>query len=640
MPWDQGLDRDSSAYGIASSQTRFNRVVAGPGTGKSFALKRRVARLLEQGADPDRILPVTFTNVAAEDLQREMLQIGVPGCENIRGSTLHSLCMRILSRQSVLDALGRRPRPLNRFEIEPLLYDLPKKFGDKRGRNKRIRAYESAWARLQHETPGYAQNPDDAAFEDALVAWLTFHEGMLIGEIIPYAYRYLKDNPAAPERNLYDYVLVDEYQDLNKAEQGVVDLLCNAANLCIVGDDDQSLYSFKFAHPAGIREFPTTHRPTTEHQIVECRRCPTRAVQMANSLIAHNRDREPRQLTPIPGNGPGDIAIKQYQTLENEAVGIADLIADLVSNQAYTPEDFLVLAQRRSVGNPIHDALTGRSIPSKSYYQEGAPENHSAQERLAILKLVVNPQDRIALRWLLGFGSGDFRSGAYARVRAHCEQTGTAPWDVMTALADGKLQIPHTHRLASRFEAIRNEISELGQAGDIQEFVGRWLGGQVAADEPFQVLARELSTSSETAAELLKALIAAVSLPDIPPDVAQVRIMSLHKSKGLSSPVVIIAGCVEGLLPTAPDVDASPAERQAQLEEQRRLFFVGLTRVKAMPGDNKPGTLVLTSSRSMSLADAMNSRIRPARVQYGRAFVHTSRFIRELGPTAPAPEAG
>ena len=120
-----------------------------------------------------------------------------PAARTFAGSTLHSLCMRILSRQSVLDALGRIPRPLNKFEIEPLLYDLPKNFGDKRGRNKRIRAYEAAWARLQHETPGYAQNPDDAAFEDALVAWLTFHEGMLIGEIIPYVYRYLKDNPAA-----------------------------------------------------------------------------------------------------------------------------------------------------------------------------------------------------------------------------------------------------------------------------------------------------------------------------------------------------------------------------------------------------------------------------------------------------------
>jgi DNA helicase II / ATP-dependent DNA helicase PcrA len=533
MPWDQDLERDSPAYGIASSQTRFNRVVAGPGTGKSFALKRRVARLLEEGADPKRILPVTFTNVAAEDLQREMFQIGVLGCESIRGSTLHSLCMRILSRENVLQAVGRKPRPLNRFEIEPLLYDLSNDFGDKRARNNRIRAYEAAWARLQHEMPGYAQDPDDATFEDALVGWLTFHEGMLIGEIIPYVYRYLKDNPAAPERSLYDYVLVDEYQDLNKAEQGVVDLLCDAANLCIVGDDDQSLYSFKFAHPAGIREFPATHPPTSDHQIIECRRCPIRIVQMANSLIGHNKDREPRQLTPLLGNGPGTIAIKQYQTLEDEAVGVADLVADLINNQGYVPEEILVLAQRRSVGNPIHEALTGRNIPSKSYYQEGALENHSAQEWLAILKLVVDPQDRIALRWLLGSGSNDFRTGAYTRLRAHCEQTGMTPWDVMTALADGKLKIPHTHHLVARFKAIRNEISELGQAGNIQEFVKRWFGEQVEADEPFQVLARELSSDTDTAAELLEALIAAVSLPDIPPDVAEVRIMSLHKSKGL-----------------------------------------------------------------------------------------------------------
>src|SRR5690349_16480774 len=153
MPWDDDLDPQSPAYGIASAEERFIRVVAGPGTGKSFALKRRVARLLEEGANPRRILPVTFTNVAAEDLQREMLQVGVPGCEDIRGSTLHSLCMRILSRQQVLETIGRIPRTLNRFEMEPLLYDLSNAFGDKRARSKRIRAYEAAWARLQHEQP-------------------------------------------------------------------------------------------------------------------------------------------------------------------------------------------------------------------------------------------------------------------------------------------------------------------------------------------------------------------------------------------------------------------------------------------------------------------------------------------------------
>jgi superfamily I DNA/RNA helicase len=141
--------------------------------------------------------------------------------------------------------------------MEPLLYDLPNTFGDKRARNKRIRAYEAAWARLQHEEPGHAR--DDQAFENALVGWLGFHKGMLIGEIIPYAYRYLRDNPAAPEREMFDYILVDEYQDLNKAEQAVIDLLTGAGHVCIVGDDDQSLYSFKHAHPAGIREFHLTH---------------------------------------------------------------------------------------------------------------------------------------------------------------------------------------------------------------------------------------------------------------------------------------------------------------------------------------------------------------------------------------------
>jgi superfamily I DNA/RNA helicase len=214
------------------------------------------------------------------------------------------------------------------------------------------------------------------------------------------------------------------------------------------------------------------------------------------------------------------------------------------------------------------------------------------------------------------------------------------PWDVLTALADGNLKIAHMSHLIARFKRIRDEILNLSRADNIQNLMERWLGEQVEADEPFQILARELSANTDTAGKLLEALIAAVSLPDIPPDVAEVRIMSLHKSKGLSSPVVIIAGCVEGLLPTAPDAEATPAEREAELEEQRRLLFVGLTRVKAMPGENRPGVLVLTSSRSMSVADAMQSGIRPAGVWYGRAFMHTSRFIGELGLTAPYPETG
>jgi len=639
MPWNDNLDPESPAYGIAAAAARFVRVVAGPGTGKSFALKRRVARLLEEGENPRRILPVTFTNVAAEDLQREMLLVGVPGCEEIRGSTLHALCMRILSRQNVLEAIGRIPRPLNRFEMEPLLYDLPNTFGDKRARAKRIRAYEAAWARLQHDTPGHALTAEDRAFEAVLIGWLRFHRGMLIGEIIPYVYRYLRDNPAAPERGLFDHILVDEYQDLNKAEQGVIDLLGEAAEVCIVGDDDQSLYSFKHAHPAGIREFDATHQPTEDHAVLECRRCPTRVVEMANALIGHNVDRDPRQLLARVQNGRGEVSIIQYDTLETEAIRIAELVADLIDNRDYRLQDILVLAQRRSVGNPIHEALSGRNIPSKSYYQEGMIDNVAAQERLAMLKLFIDSGDRIALRWLLGYGSNDFRKNAYARLRTYCEQHGAEPWTALEQLAAGELRIPYTQPLVERHRAIRAELDAFREHPTLHEFVPTWLQDQLNESDPFHSLVLELSLTVASPEELLGAVIEAVSQPDIPPDVTEVRIMSRHKSKGLSSPVVIIAGCVEGLLPTANDPELTAVQNAAALEEQRRLFFVGLTRVKADP-TNRPGVLILTSNRSMSLADAMQSGIRPARVVYGRAHVHASRFIQELGPSAPATQRG
>lgn len=268
-------------------------------------------------------------------------------------------------------------------------------------------------------------------FQRSLIAWLRFHEGMLIGEIIPELYRYLRNNPAAIERSMYDHVLVDEYQDLNKAEQAVVDLLCSAASLCVVGDDDQSLYSFKHAHPEGIRTFPRTHAGTSAHYLLECYRCPTRVVSVANALITYNVDREPRQLTPVAVNGSGEMWIRQLPDVAREANIVAAFIDEQINTHGRKPGEILVLAQRRSIGNPIHAALQARGIPSKSYYQESELDNEVAQERLAIFKLFVNRADRIALRWLLGMGSNDFRAKSYARLRAHCEQTGRSPWDAL-----------------------------------------------------------------------------------------------------------------------------------------------------------------------------------------------------------------
>src|SRR5262249_32195998 len=126
MPWSDDLPTGTPVHSIAASVNPRIRVVAGPGTGKTFAMKRRVARLLEDGVGPIAILPVTFTRVAAEDLHRELVGMGVPGCDALNGVTLHSLALRLLLRNHVLVATGRTARPLNEYEVDPLIADLEK----------------------------------------------------------------------------------------------------------------------------------------------------------------------------------------------------------------------------------------------------------------------------------------------------------------------------------------------------------------------------------------------------------------------------------------------------------------------------------------------------------------------------------
>jgi len=139
---------------------------------------------------------------------------------------------------------------------------------------------------------------------------------------------------------------------------------------------------------------------------------------------------------------------------------------------------------------------------------------------------------------------------------------------------------------------------------------------------------------------LVSELVTAITQPEIPSDVQEVRIMSLHKSKGLSSPVTIVAGCVNGLLPRPVKSPVTPAERLAHDEEQRRLFYVGITRVKSDPANGKPGTLILTYSQQMPMADAMRAGISPAYSSYGIAVLQASPYIAEMAPAAPAAIAG
>lgn len=635
MPWNTGLQ--GVHLNIAAYAGSPLRVVAGPGTGKTFALMRRVARLLEQGAQPNRILAVTFTRTAANDLVEKLAALGAPGANRVAAKTLHSLSFGLLSKSAVFQALGRNPRPLMDYERNTLLCDLQEQFGGKRAVEHLIEAFEAYWARLQHQQPGFPTDPNEQAFSHALQSWLVFHQAMLVGEVVPLALDFVTQNPLHPDIPRFDHIVVDEYQDLNRADQVLIDALAGNGAVTVVGDEDQSIYGFRNAHPEGIVEYPQTHANTHDELLSECRRCPRSVVLIANALINHNQRLTPKPLNPFPQNGDGEVHIVQHNTVEDEIRTLALYIEWYLQNHPGMPAgEVLVLANRKMIGNGIRDALNlrtqqnNRPWSAQSFYFEDALSTESAAEGFALLTLLVNPDDRPALRYWLGAGQQDCRRRPYARLRIHCEQTGDIPRTALQALSAGNLQLHYTQSLVTRYVQLQQRLAAL-----MPLTVPQLIDTLFPDGNPDVAVARQaallIAPNVQTIPELLDELRTDIIQPELPgTHGSAVRIMSLHKSKGLTARLVVIAGCVSGILPSI-DFAASLAEQNRQRQEQRRLFYVGLTR--------STETLVLSSAIRIPYGAALQMGVPVMSGGHGIAILQASPFLAELGPNAPVPIA-
>lgn len=636
MSWDDGLV--GPALQVAGNRNSPLRIVAGPGTGKTFALMRRATRLLEEEADPRRILVCTFTRTAADDISREILSLGARGATNIVAGTLHAFCFRFLAGEDVFSDTGRFPRSLLDYENRFMLEDLKQQgLGGIRECRKRLDAFNAAWARLQSEEPGWPQDANDRRFHHILTDWLVFHRCMLVGELIPEAYHYLRNNPTCPERTAFDHVLVDEYQDLNKAEQTILDLLADNGTLTVVGDEDQSIYSFKHAHPEGIAEFPQYHNNTYDETLLECRRCPQLVVDIANDLISNNLSRSPRTLTCLDGNPQGEVHIVQWNSLQEEAEGIAQFVKDRVNSGQVDPGKVLILAPRRQLGYAVRDALNVLGTSSHSFFKEevfdGMPQNlqeSMAQQAFTLLTLLANSEDIVALRCWCGYGSNSLRSGAWSRIRNYCGTNDLSPKQVLERLSTNSLRIANTNQIIERFRELQSQLQQL------QGLQGQELIDSIFPEEDWASNLREYAQVDEEddcdAQTLLERLKTKIIQPELPTDVEYVRVMSLHKSKGLTADMVIVLGCIAGMIPGIIPQDANPSEQQRFIEEQRRLFFVALTRTRQ--------TLVLSNVSSLprDIAHRMRVPVRGSDATYART--RASMFISELGSSAPQPVDG
>ena len=296
--------------------------------------------------------------------------------------------------------------------------------------------------------------------------------------------------------------------------------------------------------------------------------------------------------------------------------------------------EVLILAPRRQIGYLVRDALLERQVVAHSFFSEQALDGNpkelnesQAQQAYALLTLLADPEDRVALRCCCGFGSDSLGQAGWQRIRSRSEETGESPRQILEQLTAGELKIHHTKPVVDRFRELL-----------IQEEAVAGLNGQALADalfpeaeewaEPLRTIVRSSfqPEAAFNAEDLLDEIRTGVTQMETPTDVDFVRVMSLHKSKGLTARAVIVMGCIEGLVPNI-DFRATPVERQRSLEEQRRVFYVALTRTTE--------TLILSSVMFIPVQQAYEMRLGVA----GGA-VQASRFMNELGPTRPAAIAG
>jgi superfamily I DNA/RNA helicase len=347
---------------------------------------------------------------------------------------------------------------------------------------------------------------------------------------------------------------------------------------------------------------------------------------MAEFLIQQNHPAGgPPRLNPKPGKPEGEVHIVQWDHLGDESDGLTQFVRHLIEKGGYQPRDVLLLSPRRRLGYALREALQKASIPTHSFYHEEALEEDEVKRAFALLTLVANPKDRVALRYWLGEGSPSWNARGYAIMRSHCEASGAAPWDALQALLAGTLRLAHTGPLVEKFKELLTRHPGLGT-----------LEGRVLIDALFpetekwagelRDIALQGQVDELKAADLLERLRRGVSQPEIPEAGEFARVMSLHKSKGLTSKVVIVTGCMQGLIPNLPG-GRTPQEETAHQREQRRLFYVALTRCTEI--------LVLSnvSRLDRKLAYQLGVQVFGNKGQFAAAIAST--FLDELRPAAP-----
>jgi DNA helicase II / ATP-dependent DNA helicase PcrA len=637
--WADGLRADQAT--VAGCGRGHNVVLAGPGTGKTFVLVRRIQYLLtDQGVPPRQIAALTFTRAAAGEMRERLSErLGDDG-KRVRVSTLHSFSFRELLRAEV-NALTEPIRVVGDWEERNVVIE---ELGHMLGRT--VREVENAltrladdWDTLAIDGHGWEDGYPDPTF---LGAWRRHREVYgytLRSELVYQLLSQLRSDPDFVPGSPLQVLLVDEYQDLNSCDLQTIQLIArrNGAEVFATGDDDQSIYSFRHAHPAGIRNFAETYEMASQHLLVECLRCGPAVVDISNWLIQQELGRIPKELRSET-EWDASVHLLRFGGQVEEAQQLADLIDDEIE-RGTPPEEILVLVKSDSNGKMtkrLVEELNGRGVNTYLPRQGPGtdPELQVVFEFLVLASLRASDErtDDLAIRALLELRTNGIGAARIRRVVQFCLERGLRFSEALEHYRNtpGDFGGSGLRSLLDEYDEILTTANALapGDDEDFLAWVNRAFTGIGVSNAKRPELDRILDpllaeferqgNAGEPTSDYLSAVIGAMTLvgDTRPPRVTgSVTLTTMHGAKGLSSDIVIILQAEDEVIPG----EAVGADE----DEARRLLYVSLTRSKRR--------LVITACTRRS----GNHRFVGTREVTAR---NLTRFLRDYGLTAQSVE--
>ncbi len=593
-------------------------IVAGAGSGKTKVLTTRIAHLLANGVDAFNILALTFTNKAAKEMKERVEKIlGDNNARNLYIGTFHSVFARILRGEA--QRLGY-PRDFTIYDtddaksvVKTVINEL--NLDDKHYKPNvvynRISSAKNALVGPAEYATDYAIQQEDMRSNRPAIAQIfdayakrCFKNGAMdFDDLLIKMYELLKNFPESLHKfqHKFKYILIDEYQDTNPAQYEIIKLLGAAhENVCVVGDDAQSIYSFRGATIENILQFQKDYDDVKVVKLEQNYRSTQSILNAANEIIKNNKGQIPKNLWT--DNAPGEkIRLVRLMTDNDEGKFVADTIQEQRLRNHYNNRDFAILYRTNAQSRAFEESLRRMAIPYTMFGGVSFYQRKEIKDFMGYLRIIVNPRDEEALKRIINYPTRGIGKTSIDRAVLEANNNSISLWEVLERGGEFGYKAGTLEAIENFVLMIRSFASMLAtkNAYEVAAHIGKQtnLVKELFTDKTTEGLARYeniqellnsikefterpdddgvLDTETKGLGNYLQQISLVTDADEKDPNADTVKLMSIHAAKGLEFSCVFAAGLEEMLFPNAMSINT-----REELEEERRLFYVVITRAK------------------------------------------------------------